>query len=122
MTYFGDRLRELRQEQGLLQKDLADEFSVSLSMVSLWEKGKNYPEVTKLIEIAEYFKISVDALLGTDGNAKTPTSLPADVQNILNLYNSLSPERQREAAVWLKTLNELDSQTATASKKRKEIS
>ena len=128
MIIFAARFKELRQSGGYFQTDLAQEFGVSQNTICKWEKGQSAPTYEKLLQIAEYFDVSTDYLLGYSAQKqntdiqKTPTSLPADAQNILNLYNSLSPERQREAAVWLKTLNELDSQTATASKKRKEIS
>ena len=40
---FNERLKELREEQGLLQADLAKILSVSKSTVSGWEIGRNQP-------------------------------------------------------------------------------
>lgn len=61
---FGQRLKKLRIENGEYQKDLAEVLKVDTSMISLWENGKNYPEVNKLIEIAEHYQKSIDYLLG----------------------------------------------------------
>lgn len=61
---FGQRLRKERQKNDELQSDLAKILNVDVSMISLWETGKNYPEVKKLIEIAEHYKVSIDYLLG----------------------------------------------------------
>lgn len=61
---FGQRLKKLRLENDELQADLATALDVDVSMVSLWENGKNFPEVAKLIEIAEYYHASIDYLLG----------------------------------------------------------
>lgn len=108
MSYFGDTIKELRTQQILTQKELAEDLGVSLSMVSLWEKGANFPTVSKLIEIADYFNISIDSLLGTDGQPITQPELSEDESDLLALYKQLSPERQREAIVWLKTMKELD--------------
>lgn len=69
---FGERLRKERLKNDELQSDLAKILNVDVSMISLWENGKNYPEVKKLIEIAEHYKISIDYLLGlVNGDKKT---------------------------------------------------
>ena len=49
----------------MYQKDLAEILNVTLSSISIWERGINYPEVEKLIEIAEFFNVSIDYLLGS---------------------------------------------------------
>ncbi len=61
---FGNRLKELRIKNDEMQADLANALQVDKSMISLWENGKNYPEVKKLIEIAYHYEVSVDYLLG----------------------------------------------------------
>ena len=117
------RLKELREEKKLTQKEFGVQIGYSQRAISNWETGITEPNIENLKQIAAFFNVSVDYLIDNGdewGNAtniqKTPASLPADTQNILNLYNSLSPERQREAAVWLKTLNELDSQKGNVKK------
>lgn len=74
---FGGKLRNLRKENGEFQSDLAKEINVDISMISLWETGKNYPEVKKLIEIAEHYNVSIDYLLGRTEN-----------KNVNNNYNN----------------------------------
>ena len=61
---FGKRLKDLRVKNAETQSDLATELNVGVSMISLWENGKNYPEVKKLIEICAHYEISADYLLG----------------------------------------------------------
>lgn len=63
---FGNRLKNLRKSNDELQTDLAEVLQVDTSMISLWENGKNYPEVKKLIEIAEHYQVSTDYLLGLE--------------------------------------------------------
>ncbi len=65
---FGKRLKELRIQNDEMQSDLADILQVDKSMISLWENGKNYPEVKKLIDLAFYYKVSIDYLLGLSDN------------------------------------------------------
>ncbi len=61
---FGERLKRLRMNHDELQGDLAEILHVDKSMISLWENGKNYPEVKKLIEISYHYEVSTDYLLG----------------------------------------------------------
>ncbi len=59
----GKRIRELRLERKLSQKQMAEMLSVSQDTISLWENGKSVPTAEYLIEIAVNFKVSVDYIL-----------------------------------------------------------
>ena len=80
---FGERLKNLRLQNNEYQKDLAEEIGVGVSMVSTWEKGINYPQVEKLIEIATYYNVSTDYLLGLDNNKET-SKIYFNIQNNYN--------------------------------------
>jgi transcriptional regulator with XRE-family HTH domain len=58
------KIAELRKEKGIGQQDLADALGVSFQSVSKWETGITMPDIMLLPDIAEYFGISVDELLG----------------------------------------------------------
>ncbi len=58
------KIAELRKEMGVGQQDLADVLGVSFQSVSKWETGVTMPDITLLPNIAEYFNVSVDELLG----------------------------------------------------------
>lgn len=57
-------LKELRVSANLKQKELADIFHVSQQTVAKWENGKSEPNTMMLKEIAQYFSVTVDELLG----------------------------------------------------------
>jgi len=61
---FGDRLRQLRLENDLLQKELGKKLGVSESAISAYEKGIREPKYSKLKEIASYFCVTIDYLIG----------------------------------------------------------
>lgn len=63
---FSERLRELRQERGLGQIQLAKELDVGKSVISLWELGKCEPTLSKLIAMARFFGLSIDYLAGLE--------------------------------------------------------
>ena len=64
--YIGENLKQLRLAKDLTQEELADGLGVSPQSVSRWEGGASYPDVELLPEIAGYFDVSVDALIGAD--------------------------------------------------------
>ena len=64
--YFGENLKRLRLEKNLTQEKLADFLGVSFQSISKWERGDTYPDITMLPEIASFFKVSIDELLGVN--------------------------------------------------------
>jgi transcriptional regulator with XRE-family HTH domain len=49
----GEKIRILREQIGITQKQLAQAIGVDASAVSLWESGKTQPTVANLVRIAE---------------------------------------------------------------------
>lgn len=63
---FNEKLIELRKSKGLSQEALGNIINVTRQTVSKWELRETTPEMSKLIELAEYFQISVDELIGKE--------------------------------------------------------
>lgn len=57
------RLRELRKERRMSQLRLAMELNTSQNTISRYETGEREPGLAELIQIADYFQVSVDYLL-----------------------------------------------------------
>lgn len=64
MATFSQRMKQLRKEKKLTQQQLADQFSVKLRTCQGYEYGESYPEVAKLVAIADFFDVSLDYLMG----------------------------------------------------------
>jgi len=64
MVKFSTRVKELREEKELSQKQLADKVKVSQANVSRWEKGTQDPSTEWIIALAKFFEVSTDYLLG----------------------------------------------------------
>lgn len=67
---FGERLKQLRQEKGLTQEQLAKEFYTSRQNISSWENGKTYPNMKDLIHLSDFFGVSLDVFLKEDGKVQ----------------------------------------------------
>jgi hypothetical protein len=61
---FGERLRQLRTEKGLTQKQLAVETGTSERGIQNYEMGIRNPAFDVLIALADYFDVSLDYLCG----------------------------------------------------------
>lgn len=62
----GKIIRELRLEKKLTQSSLAKLLNTTQDTISLWELGKSFPDIFSLIEIAKFFNVSTDYLLGLE--------------------------------------------------------
>lgn len=59
-----NRLKLLREENGLIQKDIAKLLNVSIPAVNQYESGKRDMSTDTVVKLAEYFNVSTDYLLG----------------------------------------------------------
>ncbi len=68
-----DQIRQIRKGNGMTQEQLAEALGVTAASVSKWENGQSVPELGALCAIADFFEVSVDALLGhtLKGNRRT---------------------------------------------------
>lgn len=60
----GDRIRLLRDKANISQAELARKLSVTRSSVNAWESGLSAPTAVYLVELARFFHVSTDYLLG----------------------------------------------------------
>lgn len=63
---FAEKLKELRIEKGVGQVELAKAINVSKGIISLWENGLREPKLSNLIELANFFEVSLDYLVGLE--------------------------------------------------------
>jgi transcriptional regulator with XRE-family HTH domain len=66
---FGTRVKYLREKSGLSMEQLAANLGVSKSRVNMWENNGTIPRGDVLIQLAKYFEVSTDYLLGNDDDS-----------------------------------------------------
>ena len=54
-TTFGDRLRELRKERGMQQRELGERYGLSSSAIGSYERNLREPTLELLLQLSEYF-------------------------------------------------------------------
>ena len=95
--YLSENIKRLRLEKGLTQETLSEFLGVTSQSVSNWERGESYPDITTLPEIAGFFKVSVDELLGVNRAEDE-----AEIIKELEAYDNLTDEKMK-----LKIINKL---------------
>lgn len=64
----GEFLKRLRKEKSLTQEQLAEKFNVSSRTVSRWETGSNMPDLSVLVELADFYDVDIREII--DGERK----------------------------------------------------
>lgn len=91
MVNMGEKLKSLRLEKNLTQKQLANRIGLAISAVSSYESGSRYPSYEVLIQLARIFHVTTDYLLGiTDKRNLDVTGLDdCEIELISQLVDKL---------------------------------
>ncbi len=74
---FGERLRELRQERCESIRDVGKKLFVSSESISTYERGKAFPRMDVFIDLAKYYNVTTDYLLGLSDCKKNDADMQA---------------------------------------------
>ena len=98
----GERLLDLRKDEGLTQDELAAVLKINKHSISSYERGKSEPPDDIKILIAKHFNVSLDYLLGLvdeplpyergKNTLRLPENLPVHDRELLRLYISTLKE------------------------------
>ena len=83
----GNKLKRLRENKNLLQKELANIIVISLSSISMYERGERQPDNETLKKFSKFFNVSIDYLL--DNEIKDETSIDDEMKEIDTLKKLL---------------------------------
>ena len=87
-------IRLFRKEKGLTQEQLAEVFDVTVGAIHKWEAGLSTPDVSVLMELADFFDISMDTLLGFDLRDNRVKEL---AKRLRNMTDRKEPDGLQEA-------------------------
>jgi transcriptional regulator with XRE-family HTH domain len=92
----GERLKKLRKEQNITQKELGEQFNLSSRVIGYYESEERTPTPDFLLDISNYFNISLDYLLGKTDKRNPENSNYNDISltdeelNHIKLYRKLN--------------------------------
>ncbi|MBQ6935677.1 MAG: helix-turn-helix transcriptional regulator [Clostridia bacterium] len=88
----GENLKRLRREKDLTQEELAAHLGISFQAISKWERDESYPDITILPALSNYFKISIDELVGMEEIKRAEEYERINKQWLENRNNNLHKE------------------------------
>ena len=83
----GAFLKQCRKEKNLTQEQLAEKFGVSARTVSRWETGINMPDLSILVQLAEYYDVEMRELLDGERSQMKRLLLRQFHMNLRNINN-----------------------------------
>lgn len=86
-----ENLQLLRKQKKMTQEEIANLFGVTSQSVSKWELGLSCPDITLLPEIAQFYEVSVDELLGV----KQITSINSIYLDIKSLVDAAKTREEK---------------------------
>ena len=92
----GNFLKQLRKDKGLTQEQLAELFYVSSRTVSRWETGSNMPELSILIELADFYEVDIREIL--DGERKSE-KMENETKETLQKVAKYAEEEKKKAVL-----------------------
>ncbi|WP_084331275.1 helix-turn-helix domain-containing protein [Ruminiclostridium cellobioparum] len=123
----GNNIRKLREKYELTQIEFAKILNISNTTLSQYESGNRIPNDEIKLKIADYFKVSLDYLLGREINNFDPLRVEEETEKvafsnkenvILDDIESLSPESKKELEKYIQLLKLKD----TIDKSKSEMS
>ena len=100
-----ERLKELRIENGLTQKQLADKLGLGQTTIATHEKS-HMPQLDSLVAYADYFGCTLDYLAGRE-DAPLPFALTEQERELIKVFRSLRSEMREYALENLKLIGKL---------------
>lgn len=101
------RLKQLREEKRLTQKELAFELSIGSKTISDYERESSSPDNDTLMIIAKFFNVSADYLLGLSDERTPPTTkekLSGVQLALFNQTENLNEEQMKDVLKYIEFL------------------
>lgn len=94
----GNLLKKLRSEKGLTQEQLAEILNVSNRTVSRWETGSNMPDISLLVEIADFYDISIPEIINGERKSEKMNDEVKEVKEVAKTMSDYA-RAEKEAIV-----------------------
>ena len=89
----GGFLKDLRKEKGITQEQLAEKLGVSGRTISRWETGNNMPDISLLVEIAEFFDVSIPEIIKGERKSEDMKEETKEVAETMSDYAKAEKEQ-----------------------------
>lgn len=95
----GDKIKELRKKSKITQAELSDSINIGQSTLANFENGKRTIPVDIVIQLAQYFNVSTDYLLGLSNSPDSEIvhgeQLSIEEKEIVDAYRAMNTDGKR---------------------------
>ena len=106
----GNRIKQLRLEKRIPQKDLAESIGISPSTIGMYEQNRRVPDADTLIKLSTYFGVTIDYLLGKTEQKEKPTKEEGELserdKQLIDLISALPDHKLQQVLDFAKYLLE----------------
>jgi len=104
---YGDRLKKLRNNANLSQKELSDRLHINRSTYARYETSSTQPDFDTLVKLANYFNVTTDYILGnSDDPHKTENEELQEFIEEVKVWYKDEPESKEEKLKMFKKMFE----------------
>lgn len=96
------RLKELRQERGLNQQELALKINTTQRNISNWENGNSEPDIQMILKMSRFFGVTVDYFIGCCEEINENENSVFLDKTLINVLKNLTPDKKRALLTLLK--------------------
>ena len=98
----GAFLKELRHERGITQEKLAEQFHTTNRSVSRWENGKSMPDVSILLELAQFYQVDIREILSGE---RIPQEVEGNAETVVAQMADYSMEQSSRLLIWIRRIS-----------------
>ena len=95
------RLKELRQERGLNQQELALKIATTQRNISNWENGNTEPDIQMILKMSKFFEVTTDYLLYDNERIDIKEDDAFLENSLIALIKNLSSDKKKALLVLL---------------------
>lgn len=106
ILYFMSQIDKICREKKLSKAEFYNRVGISASAVSQWRTGKTAPSKENIQRIVEVLDVDISVLTGLQKEKPVPTTEDGRTEELLRLWNKLTPERQEKFLAVLRELAE----------------
>lgn len=98
------KIKELREKLGISQRELAKQLNYFPQAISRYESGQGEPNIETLIKLADFFKVSLDELVGRPTNLLNKMLLTDRERNIIEKVLAMNEKQQELTEFYIDTM------------------
>ena len=89
----GEQIKNYRKTAGLTQEQVANYLGVSTPAVNKWEKGSNMPDISLLVDIADYYDISIPEIINGERKSEIMNEEERKIAKTMSDYATTEKEK-----------------------------